>query len=369
MTNDNDKPPAPTDPAPPEVEAEPVGTALQVQESPPPEPPPPAAAGRSPGLILLAIFAAVLAIASAAYFSRSRTPAPAAAAPDAKTPAPVTIELPSAAAPDTGGAHDAPGPANPSPDKIFNDASSFKENLSEGAPAAANEGYINELPPAPHATPDGGANNALRDAAKRALEDNEAETPPTDEPEASLAPYDARALAELETDARRALAFSALAARARSGDAYTEELTAFLAEPQEKPLPAFIADRAAAGVPAAATLAARFPDYHSAALAAGRRAEASNIGARAAASLASLVNLRPSGAAKGATTAAVLSRVEAAAIVGDLEAALAEAAALRPEAAGALAPWAADARARVALETALAERERSLYARLAGGRL
>lgn len=368
MTNDNTQPPAPIDPAPPEVEAEPVSTALQVQESPPAEPPPPEAAGRSPGLILLAIFAAVLAIASAAYFSRGRAPSSSAAAPEAQPPAPVTIELPAATAPDAAGAHDGPGPANPSPDKIFNDASSFKENLSDTAPAAA-EGYINELPPAPHATPDGGANNALRDAAKRALQDNDADSPPSEEPEASLAPYDARALAELETDARRALAFSAFAAKARAGDPYADELRAFLAEPQDRPLPALIADRAAGGVPAAAALAARFPEHHRDALAAGRRAEASNIGARAAASLASLVNLRPAAAIKGETTAAILSRVEAAATAGDLPAALAEAAGLRTEAAAALSPWLEDAKARVALEAALEERAQSLHARLAGGRL
>jgi hypothetical protein len=368
MTNDNNQTPAPIDPAPPDVEAEPVGTALEVRDSPPVEPPPPEAAGRSPGLILLAIFAAVLAIASAAYFSRSRAPAAQAAGPEAQAPTPVTIKLPAATAPEAGGAHDAPGPANPSPDKIFNDASSFKENLSEAAPAAA-DGYINELPPAPHATPDGGGNNALRDAAKRALQDDDGDSQPAENPEASLAPYDARALAALESDARAALAFSSLAAKARSGDPYTDELTAFLAEPQDKPLPAFIADRAADGVPTAAALAARFPDRHRAALAAGRRAEASNIGARATASLASLVNLRPAGAIRGETTAAILSRVEAATTAGDLESALAEAAKLRPEAAAALAPWTGDAKARVALEAALAEREQSLHARLAGGRL
>lgn len=366
MTIDNSQLPEPVDKAPPDVEAEPVGTALQVQESPPAEPPPPAAAGRSPGLILLAIFAAALAIAGAAYFSRG--PAPAPAAPQTPSPAAVTIELPAATAPAAGGAHDGPGPANPAPDKIFNDASSFKETFGATDPAAT-KGYINDLPPPPHTTPDGGANNALRDAAKRALQDDGGDAPPTEEPEASLAPYDARALAGLETDARRALAFSALAAKARAGDAYTEELKAFLAEPQDAPLPALIADRAPGGAPTAAALAARFPEYHRAALAAGRRAEASSIGARAAASLASLVNLRPAGVMKGDTTAAILSRVEAAAAAGDLETALAEAAVLRPEAAAALQPWTGDAKARVALETALTARERSLYARLAGGRL
>ena len=44
MSNDNNQPPVPIDPAPPEVEAEPIGTALEVQDSPPAEPPPPEAA-------------------------------------------------------------------------------------------------------------------------------------------------------------------------------------------------------------------------------------------------------------------------------------------------------------------------------------
>ena len=368
MTSDNDKPPAPDDPAPPEVAAEPVGTALAVPESAPAEPLPPGVAGRAPGLVLLAIFAAALAIAILVYFSRARTPAATGAEPAAPTPAPVTIELPAATAPETGGAHEGPGPANPSPAKIFNDASSFKENLSEAGAGAA-EGYINELPPAPHAAPDGGANSALRDAAKRALKDDDRIPPSTEEPEAALTPHDAPSLAGLEADARRALAFAALAARARSGDAYADELKTFLAEPQERPLPAVIADRADAGAPTAAALAARFPVHHRAALAAGRRAEAANFGARAAASLASLVYLRPSGAIKGRTTAAILSRVEAAAAAGDLAAALAEAESLNPEAAAALAPWTADARARVALDQALREREQSFQADLAGGRL
>ncbi len=368
MTNENSQLPEPVDPAPPDAEAEPVGTALQVQDSPPAEPPPPAAAGRSPGFMPLAIFAVVLAVASAVYFSRDRAPAATEAQAAPEAPAAVTIELPTAAAPDTAGAHDAPGAANPAPSKIFNDASSFKENLGDAAPAAA-EGFINELPPAPHATPDGGANNALRDAAKRALQDDETVAPQTEDPEASLQPYDARALAELEADARRALAFAALAAKARSGAPYTEELAAFLAERQEKPLPAPVADRAGSGAPTPASLTAGFGDYHRVALAAGRRAEAAGPAARAGASLASLVNLRPAGAAKGNSTAAILSRVEASVSAGDFEAALREAAALRPEAAAALAPWTTEVAARVQLETALAGHERELYARLAGGRL
>lgn len=366
MNTDNNPLPAPIEPDLPETKAEPVGTALKVQESPPAEPPPPHAPGRSPGFILLAIFAAALAIAGAVYFTRDRAPNPEPAEKAAQTPAPVTIGLPPAVSPSSAGAHDAPGPANPSPDKIFNDASSFKENPGDAAPATSG-GYINELPPAPHAAPDGGANNALRDAAKRALQNDGPDAPQAEEPEASLAPYDARALAELEADARRALAFSALAAKARSGKPYTEELRAFLAERQDTPLPALVADRAAAGVPTVPALASSFGGFHRSALAAGRRAEASGLGAKAGASLASLVNLRPSGPAPGDTTAAILSRVEAAALAGDLEAALSEAAALRPEAAEKISPWLEGAGARVALEAALAARERSLRARLAGG--
>ena len=369
MTNDSNPLPEAAGPQPPEVEAEPIGTALQVQESAPAEPPP-KPAGRSPGLVLLAIFAAVSVIAALAYFMRSRTADPPAASTAPEAPAAVSIELPSAAAPAPDGLHGAPAvggaPANPSPEKIFNDASSFKETAG-AADQAASEGYINELPPAPHATPGGGDNNALINAAKRALEDDGADAPEAPEPEAGLAPYDAQALAALEADARRALAFSALAAKARSGAPYTEELKAFLAEAQDKPLPGFIADRAPAGTPTAAALAAGFAEVHDDALAAGRRAEASGPVAKIGASFASFINLRPSGPAKGVSTAAVLSRVEAAALSGDLEGALAEAAALRPEAAAALAPWLRDAEARVALEAALQEREGALHARLAGG--
>lgn len=367
MTSDNNQLPQPVAPAPPEVEAEPVGTALRVQDSPPAEPPPPAAAGRSAGLILLGVFAAVLAIVSAAYFSKDRRPeAPAATAGD-NAPAPVTIELPATGRQAIGGAHDGPGPANPSAGKILNDAASFKEDLGETDPAAA-EGFINELPPVPHGTPGGGANNALRDAAKRALQDDGPIAPQTEEPEAAFEADDARALAELEMQARRALAFSALAAKARTGAPYEKELKVFLAERQERPLPALIADRAVAGAPTAAALLASFDLYQRKALAAGRREEAVGSGARIGASFVSFFNLRPAGAIRGKDAAAILSRVEAQLRAGDLEAALVEAGALRPEAAGALAPWTREADARAALDAALAERERSLLAGLSGGR-
>lgn len=369
MSNENNELPEPAAPSPPEGEAKPVGTALKVQDSPAPDPPP-ATALRSPGLWLLAIFAGVLAVAGAVYLARDRQPeaATATAAPEA-----ISIDLPSAALEPSPGAHDAPGPANPSPDKIFNDAGSAKERLGEAAPASTSgDGFINELPPAPHAAPDGGAAQSLRDAAKDALKRQEVDRPLTAEsppPEASLAPYDARALATLEAESRRALAFSALAARARSGAPYTDELRAYLAEPQDRPLPAVVADRAEEGAPPLSALAAEFAARHRAALAAGRREDAKGLSAKFGASLASLINLRPAGPSKGTSAAAILSRVEAALEAGNLRAALAEAETLRPEAAAALEPWLQDARARAAIDDALAEREQALLASLRSGRL
>ncbi len=346
---------------PPDVEAEPVGTALEVPSSPQPDSPPPPAAskGPSPGLMLAGAFAVVLLIAGLIWFARApQRPAP----DDAGTPPSATIEIPQKKPPPGPGLHDAPGSVNPSPDKIFNDAASAKEAF-DAAPADENgEGFINELPPAPHAAP--GANDALRDAAKNALRNQSEESPPTEypEPEASLYFPDGGALAAERANAQRALAFAALAAKAWTGAPYAEELGAFLALPQDKPLAALIADRAEIGAPTAAMLAARFPDFHRPALAAGRRAEAKGAAASFGASLATFVNLRPAEPREGTGSAAVLSRIEAAVGAGDLDRAVREAAGLNPEASAALKPWLDEARARLALEAALAERERTILA-------
>ncbi|MFN3959240.1 MAG: COG4223 family protein [Parvularculaceae bacterium] len=366
MVADDSQLPQKAEPDPPEIAAEPDGTALTTQEAPPAASPEPA--GRSPGLILLAIFAAVLAIASAAYFSRARAPTPPVPGSAADAPAAARLEIPQEKPAAGAGLHDAPGPVNPSPDKIFNDGASAKNALG-AAPDSSGAGFINDLPPAPHAAP--GANDVLRDAAKNALRNKADEAPSTEqsEPEASLDPFSERALTAERAAARRALAFAALAAKARSGAPYAEELRMFLAEPQDEPLPALVADRAGEGVPTAAMLAASFPEFHRGALAAGRRAEAKGAAAGLGSSFASLVNLRPAKPLQGASSVAVLSRVEAAALAGDLSRALAEAAALRPEAADALKPWLEDARARLALDEALAARERAMLALLAPGRL
>lgn len=365
MVADDSQLPQKAEPDPAEIGAEAEGTALTTQEAPPAASPEPA--GRSPGLILLALFAAVLAVASAAYFSRARAPTPPVPAGDADAPPAARLEIPQGTPAAGAGLHDAPGGVNPSPDKIFNDGASAKEALG-AAPNAPSEGFINDLPPAPHAAP--GANDALRDAAKNAIRGEAPDAPQTEqsEPEASLNPFSEGALTAERAAARRALAFAALAAKARSGSPYAEELRMFLAEPQDEPLPALFADRAGEGAPTAAMLAARFPEFHRAALAAGRRAEAKGAAAGLGASLATLVNLRPARPLNGASSVAVLSRIEAAALAGDLSRALAEAAALRPEAADALKPWLDDARARLALDEALAARERAMLALLAPGR-
>lgn len=364
MVTDDSELPEKADADPPEAEAKPVGTALEVQENPEPDPPPPPTAGKgpSPGLMLAGAFAAVLLLAGLVWFARAPKPA----APQAvEEPAPAaTIEIPAKQPAPGAGIHDAPGPVNPSPDKIFNDAASAKEAFDVAPADESGEGFINELPPAPHAAP--GANDALRDAAKNALRNQPEENPQTDypEPEASLFTPDVGAIAAERASARRALAFAALVAKARAGAPYARELGAFLAEPQDKPIGALIADRAETGAPTAAMLAAQFPVFHRAALAAGRRAEANGAAASFGVSLATLVNLRPAGPREGAGTAAVLSRIEAAIGAGDLDRAVTEAAGLNPEAASALKPWLDEARARLALEAALVERERAILAAL-----
>jgi len=366
MVADDSQLPQKAEPDPPAIAAEPNATAQATQAAPPAASPEPEPAQRSPGLILLAIFAVVLALAGAAYFSRARAPTPPGPG-GADAPPAARLEIPQGKPAAGAGLHDAPGGVNPSTDKIFNDGASAKEALG-AAPNAPSEGFVNDLPPAPHAAP--GANDALRDAAKKAIRGEAQDAPQTEqlEPEASLDPFSEGALAAERAAARRALAFAALAAKARSGAPYAEELRMFLAEPQDEPLPALVADRAGGGTPTAAMLAARFPEFHRAALAAGRRAEAKGAAAGLGASLATLVNLRPAKPLQGASCVAVLSRVEAAALAGDLSRALAEAAALRPEAADALKPWLEDARARLALDEALAARERAMLALLAPGR-
>ncbi|MFN0023990.1 MAG: hypothetical protein ACKVS5_08820 [Parvularculaceae bacterium] len=389
MTNDNANLPATLPPGPPEIEAETVGTAVQTLESEPnarPPAAPAASAPRSPGMIMLALFAALLAIASALYFSRTRTPAPGDAATGTGAAsngvAPITIEVPgSQQQPAAAGAHDAPsadssGIANPSPEKIFNDAGSFKESLSSTGPARAlPDGTIPDLPPAPHALPDGAsANDALRNAAKAAsrappADDPQAEQDPAPDarlldPEAYLSDFGAPALATLRNDAKRALAFAALAAKARSGEPFAAELGVYLSNDLDAPLSAAIAARAPAGISTLATLSARFPGYRNKALAAGRRAEAKGPAARLAASLASLVNLRPARPLPGSTSAAILSRAEGALALGNLAGALAELTTLNADAAAALAPWMSDTMIRLTLEEALAAREQALYASL-----
>lgn len=371
MATDENTPPAKNEPDPPAAEPKATGTALEVRENPSPDPPPATEPGRSPGLLLAAVFAAALALAGLAYFARDRAPKSPVAEEAGATPSPVTIELPDKKPAAAGaGPHDAPGPVNPSPEKIFNSAASAKETLG-AAPETdrSSEGLINELPPSPHAAP--GANDALRDAAKNALKNQAGDDPQAEEPEpeASLAPYDARALAAEKAEARRALAFAALAAKARAGAAYAAELKAFLAEPQAGPIPALVADRAETGVPTPTALARDFPAYHRAALERGRRALAKGPAANLGVSLASLVHLRPAEPRAGEGPAAVLSRVEAAAAAGEISRAVAEADALGPEAAAALKPWLDEARVRLAVEAALIEREQALLAGLGTGRL
>lgn len=123
--------------------------------------------------------------------------------------------------------------------------------------------------------------------------------------------------------------------------------------PQAAALPA-LAARAETGVPTAADLAARFPALADRAIEADRQAGAEGWFGRLWARLRTLVIVRPVGEVPGTDTASVLARAQARLDRGDLDGAVREASALAGPAAGTIAPWLADARARLAAEAELA---------------
>ncbi|CAA7616389.1 mitofilin family membrane protein [Magnetospirillum sp. UT-4] len=115
-------------------------------------------------------------------------------------------------------------------------------------------------------------------------------------------------------------------------------------------------ERAAAGIPTAATLQTRFHAMAAALV----RAEVLPADAgwvrQTLDRLASLVTIRrEDGAAAGASPAAVVARAEARLAEGDLAGAAAEVEGLDGAAAEMAAPWAADARARIAADRAVSE--------------
>lgn len=111
-----------------------------------------------------------------------------------------------------------------------------------------------------------------------------------------------------------------------------------------------LSTQAETGAPTVADLAARFPAVADRAIQAERQAGARGWFGRLWARLRSLVVVRPVGDVAGTSTEAVLARAQARLDRGDLDGAVREASALQGPAAAGVAPWLADARARLAAE-------------------
>lgn len=118
---------------------------------------------------------------------------------------------------------------------------------------------------------------------------------------------------------------------------------------------------AATGVPTTATIAAEFPATADAILSASSAGDP-NAGFldRVVSGLGGLVSIRPAGPIAGSDPAAIVSRMEAAAEAGDLAAALAERDGLPDAGKQASAAWAAQASARVTVDTLVDRIARSL---------
>jgi hypothetical protein len=161
------------------------------------------------------------------------------------------------------------------------------------------------------------------------------------------------------------LALATLARATRDSSPFRPELDALSGTEANDPVIATLQPIADTGAPTTAMLAARFADTARATLDAERKVQASSLFARLWASIAGLVSIRPVGSAEGNTTADRLARAEAALGRGDLAAAVRETEALSGPAAGAIAPWLKDARARLTIERAVAQMESRIVQALA----
>lgn len=124
---------------------------------------------------------------------------------------------------------------------------------------------------------------------------------------------------------------------------------------------------AGSGAPTQAALLSQLPDVLRQARAAVERSNDETFIDRLASNAKSVVRVRRIGPVDGADDAAVLSRMEAHAGAGDMNAVVSEANKLDTAAAEAVRPWLAKARARHALDTALAALEVRIMASLASG--
>lgn len=175
------------------------------------------------------------------------------------------------------------------------------------------------------------------------------------------AELDARA-AEVAAEAERAAeatrqaalqdaAWIALNEAVKNGQPYADSLTALGASG----VPDALAAHAATGLPGLAQLTESFPEAARLALEASLRAdEGGGFGDRALSLLRVTTGQRSLTPQEGPDPDAVLSRAEAAVQAGDMPVALSELQGLPPEGQAAMAPWVAQAQARIDAEAALA---------------
>lgn len=163
-----------------------------------------------------------------------------------------------------------------------------------------------------------------------------------------------------------AIRLNALSRAAGKGEPYAAQLEALkAAAPDDAGLAALDA-WASAGAPSLAALQRRFPERAKAALDAAPAADGDgSLVDRFLDSARSVVRVRRADGEAGGP-GAVLSRMESRLREGDLDAAVALAGELPAPGREALAPWLDDARARIALDAALASTSDGLARRLAG---
>lgn len=154
------------------------------------------------------------------------------------------------------------------------------------------------------------------------------------------------------------LAVAQLATPMQQGAAYETEMAAIArltgADSGLEEELTVLKNHAATGVPTIAVLADRFPDIAAAAVRAERAGESQSVVGETLNRIAGLVSLRRTGQVEGETVEARTARAEEALERHDLAAAVSEMAALQGPAAEAVAPWMDDARARLAVNDALA---------------
>ncbi|MBU2091911.1 MAG: uroporphyrinogen-III synthase [Alphaproteobacteria bacterium] len=153
------------------------------------------------------------------------------------------------------------------------------------------------------------------------------------------------------------LAVAHIATPVQQGTGYETEMAALTRLAGEEPAMteplSVLRDHAATGVPTLAVLRTHFPEAAAAAVRADRAGESQSVLGETLNRIAGLVSLRRTGQVEGETVEARTARAEEALDRNDLPAAITEMAALDGPAGEAIAGWLADARARLAVDTAL----------------